>query len=74
MFFRAATREQARLLGLTGWVRNTADERVEGVVRGEVAKLAEFRRWLHVGPETSRVLKVDWEEVQDQEFDGFTAR
>ena len=74
VFFRAATRDQARLFGLTGWVRNTADGRVEGMVRGEVDRLAEFRRWLHSGPETARVLNVEWQEVPDQEFDGFTIR
>lgn len=74
VFFRAVTREQARLFGLTGWVRNTANGKVEGMVRGEAAPLAEFRRWLHVGPELARVLKVEWEEVPDQEFEGFTIR
>jgi len=74
VFFRAATRQQARLFDLSGWVRNTPDGRVEGVVCGEAAPLAEFHRWLQRGPEMARVLEVEWEVVPDQEFDGFTVR
>ena len=71
VFFRAATRQQARLFSLGGWVRNTPDGRVEGMVSGEAAQLAEFHTWLQKGPELARVLKVEWELVEDQQFDGF---
>jgi acylphosphatase len=49
--FRANTRKQARALGLTGWVRNLPDDRVETVFEGEQkeaeAMLAWCRRRLH---------------------------
>ena len=35
VFFRANTWKQARSLGLTGWVRNLPDGRVESVFEGE---------------------------------------
>jgi len=35
VFFRANTQRCAEELGLTGWVRNTADGRVEAVFEGE---------------------------------------
>lgn len=74
VFFRAETRQQARRFGLGGWVRNTADGRVEGMVSGEAAPLAEFHGWLQRGPEMAHVLKVEWEVVGDQPFEGFTVR
>lgn len=72
VFFRAAARRQAQLYGILGWVRNLPDGRVEGVARGEQSALSEFRRWLQKGPETARVTKVEWEEIPDQDFEGFT--
>ncbi|MEM0343276.1 MAG: acylphosphatase [Thermoplasmata archaeon] len=35
VFFRANTQRCAEKLGLTGWVRNTSDGRVEAVFEGE---------------------------------------
>ena len=41
VFFRAWTREEAERLGVTGWVRNCPDGRVEAHVEGdETARLA----------------------------------
>src|SRR4030042_5300882 len=35
VFFRAATRDEARARGLAGWVRNLADGRGEGLFEGD---------------------------------------
>ena len=45
-------------LGVTGWVRNTADGHVEVTAEGTEAQLAAMRAWLLKGPSTARVLKV----------------
>lgn len=74
VWFRAATREQAALQGICGWVRNLPDGRVEGIARGEAAALAEFHRWLQRGPQLAKVLSVEWREAPDEEFAGFTIR
>lgn len=74
VFFRTAARHEAGRRGLGGWVRNTPDGCVEGMVSGEAAALAEFRQWLHRGPDMARVLKVEWEVVAEREFDGFMVR
>ena len=40
VFFRANTQRMAASLGLTGWVRNLPDGRVEVVIEGEENNLA----------------------------------
>lgn len=39
IFFRSSTQKKARELGLTGWVRNLQDGRVEAVFEGEKDKI-----------------------------------
>ena len=74
VFFRAATRQQARLLGLAGWVRNLEDGSVEGMAQGPAGALAQMRKWLERGPELARVLKLEWNEVTEQDCSGFEIR
>ena len=69
--FRMAARQQANLHGLTGWVRNRPDGDVEGEVSGDEAVLEEFRAWLGKGPALARVLKLEWDEIEYQEFSRF---
>ncbi len=69
--FRAETEAQADRLGLTGWVRNLPDGRVEVQAFGEPAKLSEFRAWLKRGPPMASVLKLDCEPVAYEEYSSF---
>ena len=57
--FRAATRYQARFLGLTGWVRNRADGTVEMLAEGERSRLQQLVDWCHEGPPAARVTRVE---------------
>ena len=59
VFFRAATRDEALRLGLSGHARNLDDGRVEVVVRGDDSALADLERWLRVGPPLARVSGVE---------------
>jgi acylphosphatase len=72
VFFRASTAEEARRLGLTGWVMNRDDGSVEVVAEGERIKLDEFVGWCRHGPRGAVVKKVDleWRAFCD-EFQGF---
>lgn len=74
VFFRATTQEQARGLGLTGYVRNLADGRVEVVACGEREALQRLSAWLRRGPEFARVDALHCSPVPYQEWDGFRVR
>jgi acylphosphatase len=60
--FRWFVREEARRLGLSGWVTNLASGDVEVSASGEDRAVARLRRALEVGPtgaQVSAVLDVD---------------
>lgn len=72
VFFRAATRAEAARLGVTGWVRNLADGRVEVTAFGEREALEKLRLWLHSGPDRARVTEVASNPVEFQEYADFS--
>jgi acylphosphatase len=57
--FRWFVRQQARTLGVRGWVRNRADGSVEVEADGEPTALAQLRASLARGPAGARVTSVD---------------
>lgn len=58
VFFRAATADEARSRGLSGWVRNRLDGRVEAVFEGGDGAVAAMISWCHQGPPHARVDSV----------------
>jgi acylphosphatase len=74
VWFRASAKGQADAFGITGWVRNLPDGRVEGMARGADGALDEFHRWLKRGPDHARVLGVEWNEAPDAKFADFSIR
>jgi acylphosphatase len=67
VYFRASTVQQARRLGLTGWVMNRRDGAVEIVAEGRSDRLEELIAWCRQGPPGARVDEVD---LQRQGFRG----
>jgi acylphosphatase len=59
VWFRESCREQAVALGVSGWVRNLADGRVEAVLEGPPAAVERVVRWCHEGPRRARVDGVE---------------
>lgn len=55
VFFRDFTRQQARTLGVTGWVRNLPDGRVEAVLEGTPDAVERMLDALRAGPPAARV-------------------
>ena len=68
--FRANTRKQARALGLTGWVRNLPDDRVETVFEGENKEAAAMVAWCRTGTPPARVDHI--EVAEESATGGFT--
>jgi acylphosphatase len=63
VFFRASTRDEAQARGLTGWVRNRPDGRVEAVFEGDKQVVENMLAWCHKGPSYAYVDRVetDWQ-------------
>lgn len=73
--FRAYTKEMAEELGVTGWVKNLPDGRVEAVFEGEEEKVRKMVKWCHRGPSYAHVTEVTaLEEEYRGEFDQFSLR
>ena len=70
VFFRAYTRDAAYRIGVTGWVRNLPDGRVEAILEGEADKVEKMIEWCREGSPMSRVDRVEvLEEVYTGDFD-----
>ena len=73
--FRVSAEWTARRLGLSGWVRNVPDGRVEFFAQGSPERVAEFRSWLGEGPRAARVSGVHVKAVEPQpSLTGFAVR
>ena len=61
--FRTATRRQGQALGVSGWVRNLPDGRVELRAQGTRGRVEALLAWCRKGPPSARVasVDVDWE-------------
>ena len=75
MFFRDSAREKAEGLGLSGWVKNTPDGRVEALFEGPSEKVREMVEWCERGPSQASVDSVDtdFEEARG-DLEGFEVR
>ncbi|MFC5139200.1 acylphosphatase [Actinomycetospora rhizophila] len=66
VFFRAAAEEEARRLGVGGWVRNRDDGTVEMVVEGEDDAVEQMVAWAREGSSQARVSGVDVTDTEPQ--------
>ncbi len=73
--FRYCTRAQARALGLSGWVRNRADGRVEAVLCGETSAVESMLAWCSIGPAGACVHNVQTQALENApDLDTFEIR
>jgi acylphosphatase len=59
VFFRHYTRKNAIQFGLTGWVKNRPDGKVEAVFEGEEQTIALMIDWCRNGPPSARISDID---------------
>ena len=74
VFFRAWTRDEARRLGIAGWVRNCPDGAVEAHLEGEADKVERMIVLLRQGPPQARVDDVLVVDSASENLDRFEVR
>ncbi|XP_042665093.1 acylphosphatase-2 [Centrocercus urophasianus] len=76
--FRMYTEEEARKLGVVGWVKNTSQGTVTGQVQGPEDKVNAMKSWLSkVGSPSSRIDRTNFsneKEIPKLDFSGFSTR
>lgn len=71
VWFRGWTREQAKALGVSGWVRNRPDGAVEALVAGPGEAVKAIIAALHEGPPAAKVENVLVTEAEAPSEPGF---
>ena len=74
VWFRGWAAQQAKALGIVGWIRNRMDGSVEAVFAGPDADVNDLINQCRKGPPLARVDHIDVEEIDDQHFVGFEKR
>ena len=71
VYYRASMLQEARKLGLKGWVRNCADGSVEAIAEGRRDQLEKLISWCWQGPPGAAVAGIDpqWHPAQNSERD-----
>ena len=69
--YRYSTMNAAKKLGLSGWVRNLPDSRVEAVFEGATEVVEEMIRWCDRGPTAAIVKDVQVEHSEAEGLQGF---
>ena len=74
VFYRAWTIQQARSLGLTGWVRNLGSGDVEILAVGSAEAVEKLVALCRQGPPAAAVENVSVEEAEPESLDTFEKR
>jgi acylphosphatase len=72
--YRYSTVNEARRLGVNGWVRNLPDGRVEAVFEGSRKVVEEIIHWCYKGPTAAVVKDVAVEYEEPEGLRGFETR
>lgn len=74
VFYRATAKKVADELGVTGWIKNTADDNVEALVTGPEEQLQKFIRWCKKGPAMAKVADVIATPHEEMKFSDFLVK
>jgi acylphosphatase len=72
--YRAAARDFATRLAVSGWVRNTREGNVELTATGPEPALKKLITWCQQGPPLADVTEVSVHHMPETLFDGFEIR
>lgn len=72
--YRYSTVHEANRLGVSGWVRNLPDGRVEAAFEGTKAAVEAMIKWCHKGPPDAVVENVAVEFETPEGLQGFETR
>jgi acylphosphatase len=70
VFFRKNTKQKAQELNITGWVKNTSDNKVEIFAFGNTEDLSKFITWCKQGPPKAIVQNIHVEEIEIKDKPG----
>lgn len=71
VFFRETSRKLAEQLNIKGWIKNTADDKVEVLITGEESDVNDFVNWCKKGPERAEVEHVRISKQEEMYFEKF---
>ncbi len=71
VFFRASAKDIAERYMISGWIRNTTDDKVEAIVTGNEPDVERFIEWCKDGPEKAVVMQVEIIDEPLQVFERF---
>ena len=74
VFFRQWAVNQARALGVSGWVRNCPDGTVEAHLTGEEGAVANMIEAMGQGPSQARVEDVMVDNIESEDVSGFSVK
>ena len=61
VFYRTSAIKEAKLLSVTGWIKNRSDSSVECIAEGTKESLEKFLAWCKDGPPHAKVERIDVE-------------
>lgn len=74
VFFRETTSRLAQEHGVSGWVRNTWEGTVEAVFEGPPEAVERLVGFVHRGPPSARVERVEVFQEDEEGLSGFAVR
>ena len=74
VFFRAWTQDQARSLGVAGWIRNASDGSVKAHVEGDEAAVEQLIERMRDGPPGAEVEAVEAVDTVVERLERFEVR
>ena len=74
VFFRGWTRDEARQLGVAGWVRNCPDGSVEAHIEGEEAAVDQLIAMMRSGPSGAEVDDLTVDDASAEQLESFEVR